>query len=34
MYIYPSIFCEYGGEWLAGNKVVVNGKAAVDALEW
>jgi len=34
MYIFPSLFLEYGGKWFDGKKVVVNGKDAVDALEW
>ena len=34
MYIYPSIFGEYGGEWFKGGKMAVNGKEAVEALSW
>lgn len=35
MYIYPSIFIEYGGEWFdPSGKMVVNGEAAVEALSW
>lgn len=35
MYIYPSIFRAYGGEWFGGNgKMVVNSPEAVEALEW
>ncbi|HEY7244499.1 MAG TPA: sugar ABC transporter substrate-binding protein [Xanthobacteraceae bacterium] len=35
MYIYPSIFREYGGSWLdAGHKIKVDGPEAVAALEW
>ena len=34
MYIYPSLFLEYGGKWFDGKKMVVNGKEAVEALEW
>ncbi|HZQ61852.1 MAG TPA: sugar ABC transporter substrate-binding protein [Casimicrobiaceae bacterium] len=34
MYIYPSIFREFGGKWFAGNKIVVNGPEAVRALDW
>jgi multiple sugar transport system substrate-binding protein len=34
MYIYPSIFRAYGGEWIKGGKVVVNGEEAVRALDW
>lgn len=34
MYIYPSIFREFGGEWFQDKKMVVNGKEAVEALEW
>ena len=29
MYIYPSIFRDFGGSWFNGNKVVVNGAEAV-----
>jgi multiple sugar transport system substrate-binding protein len=34
MYIYPSIFKEFGGEWMKGNRVVVNSPEAVRALDW
>lgn len=34
MYIYPSIFREFGGEWFDGDKMVVNSPEAVAALEW
>lgn len=35
MYIYPSIFRAYGGEWFdSEGKLVVNGEEAVAALEW
>lgn len=34
MYIYPSIFAEFGGRWSESGKLVVNSKAAVDALVW
>ena len=34
MYIYPSIFLAYGGNWFDGDKVVVNGPEAEAALEW
>ena len=35
MYIYPSIFKAFGGEWFdSSGKVVVNGPEAVAALEW
>ncbi|HZP78524.1 MAG TPA: sugar ABC transporter substrate-binding protein [Pseudolabrys sp.] len=35
MYIYPSIFMEFGGEWFAnGGKLVVNSKPALEALVW
>ena len=35
MYIYPSIFRAFGGEWFdASGKMVVNGPEAVAALEW
>jgi ABC-type glycerol-3-phosphate transport system substrate-binding protein len=34
MYIYPSIFKAFGGNWFAGKRVVVNSPEAVRALEW
>lgn len=34
MYIYPSIFREFGGSWFAGSTVRVNSPEAVRALEW
>ncbi len=35
MYIYPSIFRAYGGEWFNGDgAMVVNGEEAVGALDW
>ncbi len=35
MYIYPSIFRAFGGEWFdASGKMTVNGPEAVAALEW
>ncbi len=34
MYIYPSIFRGYGGQWFAGSAVKVNSAQAVDALAW
>jgi multiple sugar transport system substrate-binding protein len=34
MYIYPSIFRSYGGEWFAGGKIAVNSAEAVKALDW
>jgi multiple sugar transport system substrate-binding protein len=35
MYIYPSIFRSFGGEWFdSSGKMVVNGPEAVGALEW
>lgn len=34
MYIYPSLFLEFGGKWFDGKKLVVNSKQAVDALQW
>ena len=34
MYIFPSIFREYGGEWFKDGQMVVNGPEAVAALEW
>ena len=34
MYIYPSLFREFGGNWFKGKKVVVDSPEAVKALEW
>lgn len=34
MYIYPSIFRGYGGNWMAGDKIQANSKEAVDSLDW
>ncbi|HTL76512.1 MAG TPA: sugar ABC transporter substrate-binding protein [Casimicrobiaceae bacterium] len=34
MYIYPSIFREFGGQWFRGKKVVVDSPEAVHALDW
>src|SRR5690606_25722525 len=34
MYIYPSIFRSFGGQWFNGDKVVVNSPEAVKALKW
>ena len=34
MYIYPSIFRGFGGQWFDGGKLVVNSPQAVQALEW
>ena len=34
MYIYPSLFKEFGGTWFSGKKVVVNSPAGVRALDW
>ena len=34
MYIYPSIFRGFGGNWTAGGNLVVNSPEAVKALEW
>ena len=34
MYIYPSIFRAYGGEWFDGERVVVNSPEALGALEY
>ena len=34
MYIYPSIFREYGGSWFSGSVVRVNSPEAVRALDW
>ena len=35
MYIYPSIFCEFGGKWFdSSGKVKVNGPEAEAALNW
>lgn len=34
MYIYPSLFRGFGGNWFKGKDVVVNSPEAVAALEW
>ena len=34
MYIYPSIFREFGGDWFSGGQLRVNSPEAVKALEW
>ena len=34
MYIYPSIFREFGGDWMKGGKLTVNGPEAEAALTW
>ena len=34
MYIYPSLFRSFGGEWTKGGKIVVNSPEAVAALDW
>jgi ABC-type glycerol-3-phosphate transport system substrate-binding protein len=34
MYIYPSIFRSYGGNWMSGNKIDVSSKEAVASLDW
>jgi ABC-type glycerol-3-phosphate transport system substrate-binding protein len=34
MYIYPSIFRAFGGQWTSGGALRVNGPEAVAALEW
>ena len=34
MYIYPSIFRGFGGDWFQDGKIRVNGPEAVAALEW
>jgi ABC-type glycerol-3-phosphate transport system substrate-binding protein len=34
MYIYPSIFRSYGGNWMSGNKIDVTSKEAVTSLDW
>jgi ABC-type glycerol-3-phosphate transport system substrate-binding protein len=34
MYIYPSIFRSFGGEWFKGKDIVVNSPEAVNALNW
>jgi len=34
MYIYPSLFREFGGNWFQGQRVVVNSPEAVRALDW
>jgi multiple sugar transport system substrate-binding protein len=34
MYIYPSLFRSFGGDWFHNKQVVVNSPEAVKALEW
>jgi ABC-type glycerol-3-phosphate transport system substrate-binding protein len=34
MYIYPSIFRAFGGEWFSGGAIRVNSREGVAALEW
>ncbi|HXR55305.1 MAG TPA: sugar ABC transporter substrate-binding protein [Casimicrobiaceae bacterium] len=34
MYIYPSLFREFGGQWFHGKKLVVDSPEAVRALDW
>ena len=34
MYIYPSIFREFGGEWFDGERLVVDSEQAIAALDW
>ena len=34
MYIYPSLFRGFGGNWFNGKDIVVNSPEAVNALEW
>lgn len=34
MYIYPSIFRGFGGNWFAGDRIQVNSKEAVGSLDW
>jgi multiple sugar transport system substrate-binding protein len=34
MYIYPSIFREFGGEWFDGERLVVDSEQALAALDW
>ena len=34
MYIYPSIFRSFGGQWMVGGKIKVNGPEAEQALGW
>lgn len=34
MYIYPSLFRSFGGNWFEGGKIRVNSAAAVSALDW
>ena len=34
MYIYPSIFRGYGGNWMSGGKIQVNSSEAVASLDW
>ena len=34
MYIYPSIFRSFGGDWFSGGRIRVNGPEAITALDW
>jgi ABC-type glycerol-3-phosphate transport system substrate-binding protein len=34
MYIYPSIFRSFGGDWFSGGRIRVNGPEAIAALDW
>jgi ABC-type glycerol-3-phosphate transport system substrate-binding protein len=34
MYIYPSIFRSFGGDWFQGGRIRVNGAEAIAALDW
>jgi ABC-type glycerol-3-phosphate transport system substrate-binding protein len=34
MYIYPSIFRAFGGDWFSGGKIRVNSPEALGALDW
>jgi multiple sugar transport system substrate-binding protein len=34
MYIYPSIFRSFGGNWVSGSSITVNSQEAVAALTW
>ena len=34
MYIYPSLFRSFGGDWFSGGRIRVNGTEALGALDW
>ena len=34
MYIYPSLFRSFGGDWFQGGRIRVNGPEAIGALDW